>query len=73
MKIVRTFAHCAELPSVEGSYKWSGGKSVSEFDSTIIGAETECGLSPRRTCLRGTRPARSSRCTTGDIRPWLGR
>ena len=44
MKIARIFAHRVELPLVEGSYKWSGGKSVSVFDSTIIGVETECGL-----------------------------
>lgn len=44
MKIVRIFAHRVELPLVEGSYKWSGGKSVSVFDSTIVGVETDCGL-----------------------------
>ncbi|MCA8989250.1 MAG: mandelate racemase, partial [Planctomycetaceae bacterium] len=44
MKIRRIFAHRVELPLVEGSYKWSGGKSVSVFDSTIVGVETECGL-----------------------------
>ncbi len=44
MKIARIFAHRIELPLVEGSYKWSGGKSVSVFDSTIVGVETECGL-----------------------------
>ncbi len=44
MKIVRIFAHRIELPLVEGSYKWSGGKSVSIFDSTIVGVETDCGL-----------------------------
>ncbi len=44
MKIERIFAHRVELPLVEGSYKWSGGKSVSVFDSTIIGVETDCGL-----------------------------
>ncbi len=44
MKIARIFAHRVELPLVEGSYKWSGGKSVSVFDSTIVGVETECGL-----------------------------
>lgn len=44
MKIARIFAHRVELPLVEGSYKWSGGKSVSVFDSTIIGVETECGV-----------------------------
>lgn len=44
MKIARIFAHRVELPLVEGSYKWSGGKSVSVFDSTIVGVETQCGL-----------------------------
>ena len=44
MKIARIFAHRVELPLKEGSYKWSGGKSVSVFDSTIVGVETECGL-----------------------------
>lgn len=43
MKIRRIFAHRVELPLREGSYKWSGGKSVSVFDSTIIGVETQCG------------------------------
>ena len=44
MRIVRIFAHRVELPLREGSYKWSGGKSVSVFDSTIIGVETDSGL-----------------------------
>jgi len=44
MKIRRIFAHRVELPLSEGSYKWSGGKSVTVFDSTIIGVETDCGL-----------------------------
>ncbi|MFO0978987.1 MAG: cis-3-hydroxy-L-proline dehydratase [Planctomycetaceae bacterium] len=44
MKIARIFAHRVDLPLVEGSYKWSGGKSVSVFDSTIVGVETACGV-----------------------------
>lgn len=44
MKIRRIFAHRVELPLKEGSYKWSGGKSVTVFDSTIVGVETEDGL-----------------------------
>ena len=44
MKITRIFAHRVELPLHEGSYKWSGGKSVTVFDSTIIGVETDSGL-----------------------------
>ncbi len=44
MKITRVFAHRVELPLHEGSYKWSGGKSVSVFDSTVVGIETDAGL-----------------------------
>lgn len=44
MRIARIFAHRVALPLVEGSYKWSGGKSVSVFDSTVVGVETDCGL-----------------------------
>ncbi len=44
MKIKRIFAHRVELPLREGSYKWSGGKSVTVFDSTIVGVETDTGL-----------------------------
>ena len=34
MKITRIIAYQVDLPLHEGSYKWSGGKSVSVFDST---------------------------------------
>ena len=44
MRIARVFAHRVELPLHEGSYKWSGGKSVTVFDSTIVGVETDGGL-----------------------------
>ncbi|MCA9128348.1 MAG: mandelate racemase/muconate lactonizing enzyme family protein [Planctomycetales bacterium] len=44
MRIARIFAHRVELPLTEGSYNWSGGKSVSVFDSTVVGVETEDGL-----------------------------
>ena len=44
MKIARVFAHRVELPLHEGKYRWSGGKSVSVFDSTIIGVETDSGF-----------------------------
>ena len=44
MKITRIFAYRVELPLREGSYKWSGGKSVTIFDSTIVGVETDTGL-----------------------------
>jgi L-alanine-DL-glutamate epimerase-like enolase superfamily enzyme len=44
MKITRISAYRVELPLHEGSYKWSGGKSVSVFDSTIVAIETDQGL-----------------------------
>jgi len=44
MKISRIRAYRVELPLCEGSYKWSGGKSVSVFDSTIVAVETDLGL-----------------------------
>src|ERR1041384_6187036 len=43
MKITRIFAHRVELPLHETTYKWSGGKSVTVFDSTIVGVETDTG------------------------------
>ncbi len=44
MKISRIRAYKVDLPLCEGSYKWSGGKSVSVFDSTIVAVETDLGL-----------------------------
>jgi cis-L-3-hydroxyproline dehydratase len=44
MKIVRISAFRVELPLHETTYKWSGGKSVTVFDSTIVRIETDAGL-----------------------------
>jgi L-alanine-DL-glutamate epimerase-like enolase superfamily enzyme len=44
MKIARLRAYRVELPLHETTYKWSGGKSVSVFDSTIVAVETDTGL-----------------------------
>ena len=44
MKITRIIAHRVELPLHETTYKWSGGKSVTVFDSTIVSVETDAGL-----------------------------
>jgi L-alanine-DL-glutamate epimerase-like enolase superfamily enzyme len=44
MKIKRILAYRVELPLHETTYKWSGGKSVTVFDSTIVGVETDTGL-----------------------------
>src|SRR5580698_5764327 len=44
MRITRIRAYQIDLPLVEGSYKWSGGKSVNVFDSTVVEIETDAGL-----------------------------
>lgn len=44
MKITRLLAYQVDLPLREGSYNWSGGKSVSVFDSTVLRIETDEGL-----------------------------
>ncbi len=43
MKISRLSAYQVDLPLHEGSYQWSGGKSVEVFDSTVIEIETDSG------------------------------
>ncbi len=44
MKICRIAAYQVDLPLHEGSYRWSGGKSIEVFDSTIVRVETDEGL-----------------------------
>lgn len=44
MKIKRIRAYSVELPLHEGTYKWSGGKSVTVFDSTVVEVETDQGI-----------------------------
>ena len=44
MKITRLLAYQVDLPLREGRYNWSGGKSVSVFDSTVVRIETNTGL-----------------------------
>jgi L-alanine-DL-glutamate epimerase-like enolase superfamily enzyme len=44
MRITRICAYRVELPLHEGSYRWSGGKSVSVFDSTVVQVETDSGV-----------------------------
>lgn len=43
MKIRKISAYRVELPLHEKSYKWSGGKSVTVFDSTVVRVETDEG------------------------------
>ena len=44
VRITRILAYRVELPLHETTYKWSGGKSVTIFDSTIVRVETDAGL-----------------------------
>ena len=44
MKITRILAYRVDLPLHETTYKWSGGKSVTVFDSTIVAVETDAGI-----------------------------
>jgi cis-L-3-hydroxyproline dehydratase len=44
MKIKKIEAYRVELPLHEGTYKWSGGKSVDVFDSTIVAVYTDSDL-----------------------------
>jgi L-alanine-DL-glutamate epimerase-like enolase superfamily enzyme len=44
MRITRITAHQVDLPLHEGSYKWSGGKAVTVFDSTVVSVETDAGI-----------------------------
>ena len=44
MKITGISVYQVDLPLHEGSYKWSGGKSVGVFDSTVVRIETDSGL-----------------------------
>ncbi len=44
MKITGIKVYQVDLPLHEGSYKWSGGKSVEVFDSTVVAVETDAGL-----------------------------
>ena len=44
MKITAIRAYQIDLPLHEGSYKWSGGNAVTVFDSTVVGVETDAGL-----------------------------
>ena len=44
MKIRKISAYQVDLPLHEKSYKWSGGKSVAVFDSTVLRVDTDEGL-----------------------------
>lgn len=53
MSIRAIRAYQVDLPLFEGSYKWSGGKSVDVFDSTIVEVETDEGTGWGEVCPLG--------------------
>jgi L-alanine-DL-glutamate epimerase-like enolase superfamily enzyme len=50
MRITAINAYRVELPLRESSYNWSGGKSVSVFDSTVVRIETDAGVTGHGEC-----------------------
>jgi cis-L-3-hydroxyproline dehydratase len=44
MKITKISVYHVDLPLHEGTYKWSGGKSVTIFDSTVVRIDTDAGI-----------------------------
>ena len=44
MQIQSIRVHQVDLPLHEGSYRWSGGKSVDVFDSTLVAVECDGGI-----------------------------
>src|SRR6476619_6363058 len=44
MRITEISIYRVDLPLHEGSYKWSGGNSVSVFDSTVVAVKTDAGI-----------------------------
>lgn len=44
MRIQKISVYQVDLPLHEGSYNWSGGKSVSIFDSTVVRVDTDEGI-----------------------------
>ncbi len=44
MKIERISAYQVDLPLLEGPYNWSGGNTVSVFDSTLVRIDTDSGI-----------------------------
>ena len=68
MKITAVNVFQVDLPLREGSYRWSGGKSVTVFDSTVVELVTDAGISGwGEACPLGPvyLPAYAAGCRTG--------
>ena len=44
MQIREITVYQVDLPLHEGTYNWSGGKSVTVFDSTVVRVATDAGV-----------------------------
>lgn len=76
MKIKRIQAYQVDLPLHEGSYKWSGGKAVTVFDSTVVRIDTDAGIVGHgEVCPLGPfyLPAYANGCRAGirELGPYL--
>ncbi|HEX7376089.1 MAG TPA: cis-3-hydroxy-L-proline dehydratase [Pirellulales bacterium] len=76
MRIIKISAYHVDLPLREGTYKWSGGKSVSVFDSTVVRVDTDIGITGfGEVCPLGPAylPAYAAGCRTGiaELAPHL--
>ncbi|HEX7449349.1 MAG TPA: cis-3-hydroxy-L-proline dehydratase [Pirellulales bacterium] len=76
MNITNISAYQVDLPLVEQSYRWSGGKSVEVLDSTIVRVETDAGVVGHgEACPLGAAylPAYAQGCRTGiaELAPHL--
>jgi len=74
MKITQIEVFQVELPLKEADYRWSEGKSVAAFDSTVVAVHTDAGIVNRRAKRRrGKRynPARGGgeRFSVGGLGP----
>jgi cis-L-3-hydroxyproline dehydratase len=75
-KITKIEAFKVDLPLREGSYHWSGGKSVQVFDSTVVAIHTDAGVSGfGEICPLGSAylPAYANGARTGiaELAPYL--
>ena len=76
MKITAINVFQVDLPLREGSYRWSGGKSVTVFDSTVVELVTNAGVSGwGEACPLGPvyLPSYAAGCRTGiaEVAPAL--
>ncbi len=71
MKIKRISCWQVDLPLHEGSYKWSGGKSVDVFDATLVADSPPAGDGAASTVWRfDDLPAEAPADTWPATRGW---